>query len=96
MLTMKTRPSLHTQGAPVDEWISPKDAAGILDVSVSTVLRSLKDPDSADEWWGVGNWRRKPLTARRDMQVRHARALEIADGTDREEWTPPEPPEEQQ
>ena len=77
MLTLSARPS--PQGAAVDEWISPKEAAGILGVSVSTVLRSLKDTASADEWWGVGNWRRKPLTARRDMQVLHARAVEIAE-----------------
>lgn len=60
------------------EWISPDDAAKILGVSRSTVYRSLQDPDRANRWWGDGNWRRKPLTDRREHQVRRTRVLELA------------------
>lgn len=60
------------------EWISPDDAAKILGVSRSTVYRSLQDPDRASRWWGPRNWRRKPLTDRREHQVRRARVEELA------------------
>lgn len=60
------------------EWISPDDAAKILGVSRSTVYRSLQDPARASRWWGDGNWRRKPLTDRREHQVRRTRVEELA------------------
>jgi AraC-like DNA-binding protein len=82
MLATGVRSSLQVrdqQGAPhMDEWIGVKDAAEVLDVSVSTVLRSFKDQETADRQWGPGNWRRKPLTPRREMQVRRSRAEELA------------------
>lgn len=66
-------------------WISVGEAAAILGavnprVSRSTVYRSLQDPDRANRWWGTGNWRRKPLTDRREIQVRRSRAGELATG----------------
>ena len=61
-------------------WISPEQAAKILgDVSRSTVYRSLVDAVRADQWWGPGNWRRKPLTGRREYQLRRTRVIELAD-----------------
>lgn len=64
------------------DWISPDEAAKILSVSRSTVSRSLQDTDRANELWGAGNWRRKPLSNRGDHQVRRARALELAAQTE--------------
>lgn len=64
------------------DWISLKEAAGILGVSESTVLRTVKDPQEAAETWGDENvgWRLKPLMRRRIFQVSRKRAEEIAAG----------------
>lgn len=61
------------------EWISPDEAARIIGVSRSTVYRSLQ-PERADVEWGPGNWRKKPLSQRGDLQVLRSRAHEIAKG----------------
>jgi uncharacterized protein YndB with AHSA1/START domain len=67
----------------LSDWISGSDAATILEVSESTVYRSLVDPATRQEWWGDEGkgWRRKPLSRRRIFQVSRARAVELA-GTD--------------
>ena len=64
----------------MNEWISIREAAALLEVSESTVYRSLADPAAADREWGVGNWRQKPLSRRGDFQVRRARAQQLAAG----------------
>lgn len=72
----------------MDEWVSVRDAALALGVSESTVYRSLVDPgdkDSpavADAHWGPGNWRRKPLTKRGDLQLRRSAVVAKARGED--------------
>ncbi|MEU4777449.1 hypothetical protein [Micromonospora sp. NPDC023633] len=55
-------------------WISPKEAAELLEVSERTVQRSLQDPDQrAREWGGEGEgWRFKPLSTRGAYQLRRS------------------------
>lgn len=64
------------------DWISLEEAAGILGVSKSTVLRTVQDPQEAAERWGEENvaWRVKPLVRRKIFQVSRKRAEEIAAG----------------
>ncbi|MGW5556831.1 hypothetical protein ACWER9_06365 [Micromonospora sp. NPDC003944] len=47
-------------------WVSPAEAAELLEVSPRTVLRSLQDDEQrAHEWGPEGTgWRYKPLTPR--------------------------------
>lgn len=75
----------------MSEWISIREAAAILEVSDSTVYRSLTDPAEADRYWGRGNWRVKPLSRRGDLQVRRKRAEELAAGTPGHGGTADEP-----
>jgi len=66
----------------VSEWVSVTEAAEILGVSRSTVLRSLQDPQRRAVAWGAegDGWRRKPLSPRGDYQLRRSRVLEKAGG----------------
>lgn len=62
------------------DWISGAEAAGIIGVSRSTILRSLTDAPWRAQWWGDEGkgWRSKPLSRRVIYQVSRARAEEIA------------------
>ncbi|MFI1197671.1 hypothetical protein ACH4T9_31045 [Micromonospora sp. NPDC020750] len=53
-------------------WISPKEAAELLEISERTVQRSLQDEDQrAREWGAEGEgWRYKPLSTRGLYQLR--------------------------
>lgn len=67
----------------MSDWISGMEAARIIGVSRSTVLRSLSDEADRAEQWGEENvgWRFKPLSRRGAYQVSRARAEQIARGT---------------
>lgn len=56
------------------EWLSLEEAADILEVSKSTVYRSLTDEGRrAAEWGAEGEgWRHKPLARRKEFQVRRS------------------------
>lgn len=56
------------------EWMSVREAAAALEISASTVLRSLTNEDRrAREWGGEGEgWRMKPLSERGDYQIRRS------------------------
>jgi len=66
----------------VDDWIGLRDAAGILGVSVATVYRSVLNDADADAEWGPGNWRRKPLIRRREIQLRRDAVEKRTNSTD--------------
>lgn len=60
-------------------WLSTEEAAAWLDVSQSSVYRSLRDPGRrAAEWGeeGVG-WRYMPLSTRKIFQVSARRVLDM-------------------
>lgn len=56
------------------EWMSIREAAALLEVSASTVLRSLSnEARRAKEWGAEGEgWRVKPLSERGDYQLRRS------------------------
>jgi hypothetical protein len=60
------------------------EAAKLLGVSRSTVLRSLRNEDRRAKWWGGRGegWRYAPLSDpnRPIFQVRRTRAIELAGG----------------
>jgi hypothetical protein len=64
------------------DWISGAEAADIIGVSRSTVLRSLQDEIERSTRWGAENvgWRFKPMSRRGVFQVSRKRAVEIAKG----------------
>jgi len=70
--------SRHARGRvpPVsgEEWLTGPQAARLLDVSRSTMLRTLKDPDARRREWGEEGegWRYKPLSTRGVIQVSRA------------------------
>ncbi|MCT2280384.1 hypothetical protein [Micromonospora chalcea] len=55
-------------------WMSPAEAAELLEVSPRTVQRSLADPEQRQaEWGGEGEgWRHKPLSTRGTYQLRRS------------------------
>ncbi|TDB82601.1 hypothetical protein E1091_18690 [Micromonospora fluostatini] len=55
-------------------WISPREAAELLEVSERTVQRSLQDEEQrAREWGAEGEgWRHKPLSTRGLYQLRRS------------------------
>lgn len=57
-----------------DPWLSTAAAADMLGVSVSTVYRTLADPETATAEWGPEGegWRIKPLSRRAIRQVRQS------------------------
>lgn len=56
----------------MSEWMSLREAAAELEVSASTVLRSLTNEGRRTKEWGAEGqgWRVKPLSERGDYQVR--------------------------
>jgi hypothetical protein len=62
------------QEQDVAEWMSLREAAAALEVSASTVLRSLtNEVRRAKEWGAEGEgWRVKPLSERGDYQLRRS------------------------
>ncbi|MEU5945157.1 hypothetical protein ABZ793_06290 [Micromonospora sp. NPDC047465] len=58
-------------------WISPREAADLLEVSERTVQRSLQDEGQrAREWGAEGEgWRYKPLSTRGAYQLRRSAVL---------------------
>lgn len=62
------------------EWLSVREAAVLLEVSESTVYRSLTDEDTRTAEWGAEGkgWRYKPLAQRRIFQVRRSWVLDKA------------------
>lgn len=55
----------------MSEWVSLRDAAKRLPVSEATLLRRIQEGDeSADRYFGKGNWRRRPLLKRPIYQLR--------------------------
>jgi hypothetical protein len=62
------------QGQDVGEWMSIREAAAALEVSPSTVLRSLTDEARRKREWGEfgEGWRTKPLSDRGDYQLRRS------------------------
>jgi hypothetical protein len=59
-------------GSAMAEWLSLEEAADTLEVSKSTVYRSLTDETRRAEQWGAEGegWRYKPLARRKEFQVR--------------------------
>jgi hypothetical protein len=72
---------LWQAGVDVAEWLSTKEVADALEVSESTVLRRFASPAVADQWWGSGGWREKPLSVRKVYQVRDAVVRRLAGRT---------------
>jgi hypothetical protein len=62
----------------VDEWIGPKEIAALLAISTRSINRSFETVETANQKWGEGNWRRKPLSERKEMQVRATRVRKMA------------------
>ena len=62
-----------------DDWISTEDAAVLLDVSKSSVYRSLADEGRRSTEWGEEGvaWRYKPLSTRKIFQVSRRRVMEL-------------------
>lgn len=58
-------------------WVSPAEAAELLEVSPRTVQRSLQDEEQrAREWGAEGTgWRYKPLSTRGQYQLRRTTVL---------------------
>lgn len=56
------------------EWMSIREAAVVLEVSASTVLRSLTNDERRTREWGAAGegWRIKPLSDRGDYQLRRS------------------------
>jgi hypothetical protein len=69
---------MHADDAPSSEdWLSSREIAELLDVSLRTVQNSFADPARRAQWWEpeisdqrVRAWRRKPLTVRAEYQAR--------------------------
>lgn len=57
-----------------NEWVSASDAARILGLHANTVRRSLADDEMRTHEWGAQGqgWRYKPLTRRREIQLRRS------------------------
>lgn len=60
-----------------EDWLSPREAAEMLEVSVRLVQQSLSDETQRARWWGQqgDGWRFVPLSRRTRYQVRR-RAVE--------------------
>jgi hypothetical protein len=75
----------YTAHVAGDEWLSTAQAAAVLGVSRSTVLRSLQDETRRAKWWGAQGegWRYRPLSDETEpiYQVRRSWAEKLA-GTD--------------
>jgi hypothetical protein len=57
----------------VTEWLSLRDAARRLPVSEATLLRRVQEgSETADAYFGKGNWRRRPLLKRPIYQISEA------------------------
>lgn len=61
-------------------WISPAEAAELLEISARTVQRSLQDEDQRDREWGAegAGWRYKPLSTRGAYQLRRSTVMKKA------------------
>lgn len=57
-----------------EEWLTGPQAAKLLDVSRSTMLRTLSNPETREREWGSegDGWRYKPLSTRGVIQVSRA------------------------
>jgi hypothetical protein len=62
------------QELDVGEWMSIREAATLLEISASTVLRSLTNETRRAKEWGTEGegWRIKPLSERGDYQLRRS------------------------
>lgn len=58
-------------------WVSPAEAAALLEVSPRTVQRSLQDEEQRAREWGAegSGWRYKPLSTRGAYQLRRSAVL---------------------
>ncbi|MBM0275076.1 hypothetical protein [Micromonospora tarensis] len=58
-------------------WISPAEAAELLEISARTVQRSLQDEDQRLREWGAEGtgWRYKPLSTRGAYQLRRSAVM---------------------
>ena len=55
------------------EWLSLREAAKRLPVSEATLLRRCREgEESANAYFGKGNWRRRPMLKRPIYQVRES------------------------
>lgn len=58
-------------------WVSPAEAAELLEISARTVQRSLQDAEQRDREWGAEGtgWRYKPLSTRGAYQLRRSTVM---------------------
>lgn len=58
-------------------WVSPAEAAKLLEISLRQVQRSLKDEEQRTSEWGAEGtgWRYKPLSTRGAYQLRRSAVM---------------------